>query len=85
MGGPGNLPEETRIAGTKNPDDFFESFRFVLPGYNLRPLELSGAIGCEQVKKLDALIDGRRRNADVFQRLMANHPVLELQAEIGKK
>ena len=79
-----NLPNETRIAGTKNSDDFFESFRFVLPGYNLRPLELSGAIGCEQVKKLDALIDGRRRNADVFQRLMANHPVLNLQAEIGK-
>ena len=27
-----------------------EAFRFVLPGYNLRPLEMSGALGIEQVK-----------------------------------
>lgn len=78
-----NLPPETRIAGTKNPDDFFESFRFILPGYNVRPLELSGAIGREQIKKLDRLILGRRRNAELFMQLLDDHPLLLPQREIG--
>ena len=56
-----NLPNENLVTGTKSDDPFEESFRFVLPGYNLRPLEMSGAIGREQLKKLDELIDGRRR------------------------
>ena len=53
------------------PDDFFEAYRFILPGYNARPLELSGAVGIEQLKKLDAMLDIRRRNAAVFQALFA--------------
>ena len=48
-------------------DDFFnESFRFVLPGYNVRPLEMSGAIGIEQLKKLPSFIKQRRINAELF-------------------
>ena len=78
-----NLPAKTRIAGAKNPDDFFESFRFILPGYNVRPLELSGAIGREQLKKLDRLILGRRRNAELFMQLLDDHPLLSPQRETG--
>lgn len=78
-----NLPDRTRIAGQKNSDDFFESFRFILPGYNVRPLELSGAIGREQLKKLDDLILGRRRNANLFLELLDGHPLLSPQREIG--
>ena len=33
---------------------FFEAYRFVVPGYNVRPLEICGAVGLEQLKKLDA-------------------------------
>ena len=78
-----NLPKETRIAGTKILT--ISLSLSICPAWLQPPA--TGAFrcyGCEQVKKLDALIDGRRRNADVFQRLMANHPVLELQAEVGK-
>ena len=39
-----NLPKENHVV-EKSDDPFMESFRFVLPGYNLRPLEMSGAIG----------------------------------------
>jgi CDP-6-deoxy-D-xylo-4-hexulose-3-dehydrase len=51
-----NLPKFNRLTGEKSDDIFEESFRFVLPGYNLRPLEMSGAIGQEQLKKLPQLI-----------------------------
>ena len=47
-----NLPENNLIC-KKSEDPFYESFRFILPGYNVRPLELSGALGIEQIKKLD--------------------------------
>jgi CDP-6-deoxy-D-xylo-4-hexulose-3-dehydrase len=78
-----NLPKENHVCGTKSDDPFEESFRFVLPGYNLRPLELSGAIGIEQVKRLPALVAGRRANAAAMQAAMAGHPSLMLQRETG--
>lgn len=45
---------------------FTKKFRFALPGFNLRPLEMSGAIGLEQIKKADRLLEIRRRNARKF-------------------
>lgn len=79
-----NLPKHNRVCGEKSDDPFKESFRFVLPGYNVRPLELSGAIGVEQVKKLPKMIEARRKNGQALQLNMANHPDLLIQQEIGQ-
>ena len=79
-----NLPKENLVNGVKNIDPFSESFNFVLPGYNLRPLELSGAIGNEQLLKLPALIDGRRKNASYFVEMAKSIPWIITQKEIGK-
>jgi CDP-6-deoxy-D-xylo-4-hexulose-3-dehydrase len=79
-----NLPKVNRVTGTKSDDPFEESFRFVLPGYNLRPLEMSGALGIEQLRKLPALIEGRRANARQAQARLGNHPKFRLQKEIGE-
>jgi CDP-6-deoxy-D-xylo-4-hexulose-3-dehydrase len=78
-----NLPKENQVCGTKGDDPFEEAFRFVLPGYNVRPLEMSGALGIEQVKKLPHLITERRKNGALFQRSLANHSNLLIQSEIG--
>ena len=56
----------------------------MLPGYNVRPLEMSGAIGIEQLKKLPGFISARRENASVFVDLFDNHPYLQIQQEIGE-
>ena len=45
------------LINKKHEDQFYEYFRFILPGYNLRPLEISGAVGIEQLKKLPNLIN----------------------------
>ena len=42
------------------------NFTFFTPGFNLRPLEMSGQIGLEQIKKLDLFIDYRRQNAKLL-------------------
>jgi CDP-6-deoxy-D-xylo-4-hexulose-3-dehydrase len=79
-----DLPKHNNVTQTKSDNVFDESFKFVLPGYNLRPLELSGAVGVEQVKKLPAIVDGRRRNAAYFQELMGGHSQFIIQRETGK-
>ncbi|WP_413578497.1 DegT/DnrJ/EryC1/StrS family aminotransferase [Bdellovibrio sp. HCB290] len=79
-----NLPKINKVTGIKSDNAFEESFKFVLPGYNVRPLEMSGAIGLEQIKKLQNFVDVRRENAFVFQELFSNHPDLYIQKEIGK-
>ena len=67
----------------KSDNKFYESFNFILPGYNLRPLELSGAIGIEQIKKLPRLIEVRRRNAEFFKGLFEKNEKIIIQKEIG--
>ncbi len=79
-----NLPKFNTLTGEKSDDPFEESFRFVLPGYNLRPLEMSGALGIEQLKKLPSLVEGRRANGVRFAEKMANHPIFRVQQEIGE-
>lgn len=79
-----NLPKFNRLTGEKRDDPFEESFRFVLPGYNLRPLEMAGAVGREQLKKLPQLIAGRRANGALYQSRLANHPRFMIQREIGE-
>lgn len=77
-----NLPKDNLIA-PKSDDWFSESFRFVLPGYNVRPVEMSGAIGIEQLKKLPNFLKHRRENAELFSKYFANHPDFIMQKEIG--
>ena len=65
----------------KKKDDFFEKYRFILPGYNLRSTDLNAAIGIKQIKKLDKFISIRRRNAEVYNKLFKNHEKFDIQIE----
>ena len=78
-----HLSGNTKIYEKKS-DDFFEAYRFILPGYNLRPGEIHGAIGIEQLKKLDAFIKIRRENGALWQSLMGNDERFIIQRENGK-
>lgn len=77
------LPKQNHLCELSD-DPFFESFRFVLPGYNVRPLEMSGAIGLAQLKKLPGFVEARRQNALRFQALFQHHPDISIQQEIGQ-
>lgn len=76
-----DLPKENHVAN-KSDDWFDESFRFVLPGYNVRPVEMSGAIGIEQLKKLPSFLEQRRRNAKFFVEVFKDHPDFIIQKDI---
>jgi CDP-6-deoxy-D-xylo-4-hexulose-3-dehydrase len=76
-----NLPQQNHVSN-KSDDWFEESFRFVLPGYNVRPVEMSGAIGIEQLKKLPSFLKQRRENAKLFIELFKDHPDFLIQKDI---
>ena len=78
-----NLPKDNLVSGVKGDDLFEESFKFVLPGYNVRPLEMSGAVGIEQLKKLPNFIEMRIANARHFVKLFSDHPYINIQKEVG--
>ncbi|MDO5622180.1 MAG: DegT/DnrJ/EryC1/StrS family aminotransferase [Paracoccus sp. (in: a-proteobacteria)] len=75
-------PEGSHLA--PDPDPFIRQFRFALPGYNLRPLELEGATGQEQLRKLPDFIVKRRRNAAIFRDLFSDCEDVTIQQETGE-
>ena len=77
------LPTPNRLVEKSN-DPFEESFRFILPGYNLRPLELSAAVGQIQLDKLDTFVKMRRANAEVFRELFSDRESVIIQQPHGE-
>ena len=78
-----DLPQDSVIYD-KRSDDFYEAYRFILPGYNVRPIEMSGAIGVEQLKKLPSMTAARRKNWALFQSLFKGDNRFIIQRENGK-
>ena len=78
-----DLPNQNFVSGKKSDIYFEEAFKFCLPGYNLRPLEMSGAIGQEQLKKLNKFINVRKMNAEKFLYIIKKYPFIKTQKEIG--
>lgn len=65
-------------------DDFFEAYRFILPGYNVRPQEINAAVGLEQLKKLPGFTAARRQNLSYFQSLFGSDERFITQRENGR-
>lgn len=57
---------------TKSGDAFEDSFRFVLPGYCVRPLEMSGAVGQVQLSKATEMLDQRIVNSKIYHHFFDN-------------
>ena len=65
-------------------DAFAEAYRFILPGYNVRPQEINGAVGQEQLKKLPAMTKQRRANWQLFRNAFGNDERFLIQREHGR-
>ncbi|MGV8911274.1 MAG: DegT/DnrJ/EryC1/StrS family aminotransferase [Rhodoglobus sp.] len=77
------LPDDNFIHN-KTGDPFEDSFCFALPGYNVRPVEMSGAIGIEQTRKIPMIIEERRRNGAYFVEKVGDIADIRIQKEVGK-
>jgi len=77
-----DLPEKNHVFN-KTGNAWDDLYRFVLPGYNVRPLEMEAAIGSAQLRKLDGFIAARRKNAELFQSAMQDLDGYRIQKENG--
>ena len=75
-----DLPTASPLRGPAQ-DEFAEAYRFLMPGYNVRPTDIAAAVGMVQLRKLDAAIAQRRRNAVVFQALFKGDGRFVIQSE----
>ena len=74
------LPKENHLHRlSSNPWE--DLYRFVLPGFNLRPIEIAGAIGRVQLEKWDSIIEARRANAMKFMNLFGDSDWYRIQRE----
>ena len=78
-----DLPDTLELCERRD-DDFYEAYRFILPGYNVRPQEINAAVGLEQLKKLPYMTDVRRRNWLTFSNLFKGDERFIIQRENGK-
>jgi len=66
------VPIENKFLGTERSSKWSENFRFYLPGFNVRPLELSAAIGIKQLDKFEEILRVRRSNAQILKASLSN-------------
>ena len=78
-----DLPNENSIYN-KTGDNFKDSFTFVTPGYCVRPLEMSGAIGSAQLKKWPSMREKRLKNAQYFKERFKDLKGIRIQKETGE-
>lgn len=69
---------------SKKEDPFYERFNFIMPGYNLRPLEIEAAIGIKQIDRIESIISHRRKNAEYFTSKIKELPLFETQKDIDE-
>ena len=76
---------ESKNSVRSHSDDPWENlYTFVLPGYNLRPTELSAVIGIEQLKKFPSFLLNRKSNAEYFKMLFKDSENYQIQDENGE-
>lgn len=71
-----NLSEETKDALRKKHkvDKFHDGYTFYAPAYNLRPTEIMGFIGCEQLKYIEEINNKRNQNFFCYQNAISQNP-----------
>ncbi len=77
-----DLPADSHLY-KKTGNAFNDNFIFATPGYNIRPLEMSGAIGSVQLKKWPFIEQTRLDNAKHFINLFQDKPWCRIQRTVG--
>ena len=78
-----DLPDNSSLY-QKTGNAFDDNFIFATPGYNVRPLEMSGAIGSVQLSKWNSIMETRLANKEHFLSLFANKTWCRIQKEISE-
>ena len=65
-----DLPKKNPITNIKK--GFYEEYKFILPGYNVRSTEINAGIGLVQLSKLNKMLKAREKNLKLFRGYFEN-------------
>ena len=65
----------------KKKQGLYQNYCFVLPGYNLRPTNINGAIGLEQLKKLKKFVKVRKSNYGIYKKIFSDNKFFHIQQQ----
>lgn len=77
-----HLPEEEqkRIRAEHGVDDFYGMYTFYDLGFNLRPTEIQGFVGNEQMQYVDAIVESRENNFEKLKNIYQNDDIETIQS-----
>ena len=53
-------------------DEFRNFYTFYYPGFNLRSTDLNAFLGLSQLKKMESIVEIRKRNFDIYKQLLGS-------------
>ena len=62
---------------------FYEEYKFILPGYNVRSTEINAGIGLVQLSKLNKMLKAREKNLKLFRGYFENDERFIIQKPYG--
>lgn len=72
-----DLASPKKIMANKKNDRFYEKYTFYDLAFNLRPTEIQGFIGCQQIKYLPKIINIRNKNFIELMNVVKNNNELQ--------
>ena len=73
-----DLPNKNKLI-KNNKNYFYEQYKFLYPGYNLRPTEINAAVGIQQIKNINKMINLRINNLRIFEKYFKDDPRFIIQ------
>lgn len=64
--------EQARLRKKHDVNEFYGKYTFYNIGYNLRPTDIQGFLGTEQLKYLDVIVDKRQKNYRQLEAIYSN-------------
>lgn len=68
---------------TRQPMSYRNAYEFLYPGYNLRPLEITAAVGITQLRRFEETLKSYQKKASLFKSTVGTIPNIIIQREIG--
>lgn len=70
--------EQGKLRKNFKVDEFYGKYTFYDVGYNLRPTEIQGFLGSDQLKYLDTMVNKREKNYKKLEKIYSNPDFIEM-------
>ena len=66
--------KRNKLRTKHNVDEFFDLYTFYTLGFNIRPTEITGFLGLEQLNYIEDIVKKRKNNFEIFHKVAKENP-----------